>query len=794
MGILLRINILTLLCVVPFAVLADEWQFYSPFAGVEGMAETKGRVYFISAGSLFAYDKDNDETITFNETSGLHDNDVNGVFSPSDGNFVVVTYTGGNIDIIRDNGKILNLPDIKDADIEGKTVNAVAFSPDRSAMIVATDFGIVRFDLSKMEVIDSGIYNMPVYKIGYLGSMPVMYLEDGRMLMLTDESSIRDPDTWNELDEMAIVALMNYGETLYGILWHDSILRPVKFSYDEEALGHLSYCLLGTESVETLVIGDSTTPVIAVNGESVSAFDSDGKTVASFEIPEGIGATALTVAEGIGNFWIGNRQGISNAEVLSGDIYIGTAICPGEMSVKTPHILRMGSSGELYIGNRGNSNVFYELTTGFRGYQAKLASDGTFTDLTPSGLSDPHFHSPSNREDFLYDVLFIREDPDDPSVYYTGDLYSGFYALSSGNGGEIIHYSPLNSPLTDYWGIRVMDVAVDPRGYLWILSERDPGLPSLMALSPEGRAKGNSVTEEDWTVAESTANFSSGRDGMIEMSPDGRFLYLMGSTDLFVYDTKSTADFSDDTGSHITGFKMNDGSGSANFSRLCTIKVDPSDGALWVGTFEGVFRAPEPWKVSNGSIEIIKPKVPRDDGTGLADYLLSTEKVYDIAVDPTGHKWFATAASGVFMTSADGTSIINTFTSSNSPLPSDCVYAVECDFKGSDKVYFGTTCGLLEYRSGYSAPGDDYSAVKIYPNPVRPDYYGPVTIEGLVDGSEVRILSASGALVAVLGNEGGTVRWDAMSGGKRLPSGIYYVLASSEKHSGKPVGKIIIVR
>lgn len=772
---------------------ADEWHHYLPFAGVEQMAETNGRVYFTSAGSLFAYDKDNDETISLSTENGLHDAGVAGIFSSPSSGFVVVVFSNGNIDLIRDNGKVINLPDIKDSEIADKTVNNISFNADGTSMLVATNFGIIRYDLKKMEVIDSGIYGFPVYKVGFLSGIPTIYLEDGRMLLLTAGASIRDLLTWKHLADLAVIQFQNSGEKLYGLLWIDGLRRPVEFRYDSGS-EEFGYKILGTGEAESLLPGNTLTPITAFSNGSLTAFDTDGKISASVVIPSELSPTALTVAEGLGNFWIGNKSGIANADGLSGKIYISETISPGNMSVRKPHILRMAPSGNLYVGNRGNSNVFYEMNTGFRGYQAMVTQEGEITNLTPENLSAPHFHSPSDKEDVIYDALFIREDAENPTIYYTGDLYSGFYALSNIDGRELVHYSPENSPLTDYWGVRVMDVITDPQGYMWVLSERDPGLPSLMVLSPEGRAKGSAVTKDDWTVIKQSSVLYAGRDGKLEMSPDGRYIYAMGANDLFVYDTKGTPDFSDDTGNHVVNFRMYDGSGYSNYDRFCDIAVNPHDGALWVATYEGVFKAPQPSDVANGAIEIIKPKVSRNDGSGLADYLLSTEKVYSIAFDAAGHIWFTTDNSGVFLTSSDGTEILKNFTRLNSPLPSNTVYSVQCDVKGSDKVYFGTPEGLMLYRSGYTAPREDYNEVKIYPNPVRPDYFGEITIEGLVDGSTVKILSASGALVATLKSQGGTVKWDGLSGGRRLPSGVYHVLASSERHSGKPVGKIVIVR
>lgn len=94
------------------------------------------------------------------------------------------------------------------------------------------------------------------------------------------------------------------------------------------------------------------------------------------------------------------------------------------------------------------------------------------------------------------------------------------------------------------------------------------------------------------------------------------------------------------------------------------------------------------------------------------------------------------------------------------------------------------------------AGADKLDDVLAYPNPVRPDYYGHVTIKGLMDGSLVKILDASGAIVCELGrSEGGMMLWDLTNmGGRRVPTGVYYVATSTSGDSSEAnVAKILVM-
>ena len=83
----------------------------------------------------------------------------------------------------------------------------------------------------------------------------------------------------------------------------------------------------------------------------------------------------------------------------------------------------------------------------------------------------------------------------------------------------------------------------------------------------------------------------------------------------------------------------------------------------------------------------------------------------------------------------------------------------------------------------------------VYPNPVRPDYAGPIAIRGLTRDAEVKILSASGALVWSGVANGGMCTWNGTNKkGNRVASGIYHVVANTTDGSKAIVSRILIIR
>ncbi len=217
-------------------------------------------------------------------------------------------------------------------------------------------------------------------------------------------------------------------------------------------------------------------------------------------------------------------------------------------------------------------------------------------------------------------------------------------------------------------------------------------------------------------------------------------------------------------------------------------------GRIWIGTDKGVFEITDIKKVNSSTITVNHLKVPRNDGTNLADYLLDGQMVNCIALDGQNRKWIATM-SGVYLVSENGDEILEHFTTDNSILPSNSVYSVACD-ANSSSVFFGTNLGVVEYNSTSSPGYDNYNDVVAYPNPVRPDYYGWITIKGLMDDSLVKITDASGNVFHQGRSNGGMYVWDGCNAdGERVKTGVYYVMASQNATGSTEacVTKIMVV-
>ena len=221
-----------------------------------------------------------------------------------------------------------------------------------------------------------------------------------------------------------------------------------------------------------------------------------------------------------------------------------------------------------------------------------------------------------------------------------------------------------------------------------------------------------------------------------------------------------------------------------------------SNGDVWVTTTIGPLLLSQSVIDNPETAVFTQVKVPRNDGTNLADYLLSGIDVTCMAIDGGGRKWFGTKANGVYLISADNMTQVKHITSSNSPLLSDNILSIAIN-NTTGEVFFGTDKGLCSYMSDATTPSDQPSEDKTYayPNPVKPGYTGPITIVGLSMNADVKIVTTNGVLVVAGISNGGSFVWNGKDQfGKPVASGVYMVESADEDGNNGVVCKVAIVR
>lgn len=224
------------------------------------------------------------------------------------------------------------------------------------------------------------------------------------------------------------------------------------------------------------------------------------------------------------------------------------------------------------------------------------------------------------------------------------------------------------------------------------------------------------------------------------------------------------------------------GAGGLPTSNVNTIALD-RENLLWVGTDNGVAVIITTRDIFTTASEAYTPFFQ-------TRRLLLQEVINKIVVDGGNQKWIATQ-NGLNLFSASADEQILNFTEENSPLPSKNVIDLAID-PVSGEIFVLTENGLLSYRTDSSEPSEDLSSVKIFPNPVRPDFQGVLTVSGLRENTAIKITDTAGRLIYETKSNGGTASWDLQN--HRATTAIYMVFCMAEDGSESFVGKVAVVR
>lgn len=381
------------------------------------------------------------------------------------------------------------------------------------------------------------------------------------------------------------------------------------------------------------------------------------------------------------------------------------------------------------------------------------------------------------------DVTCLDVDPLNDQHVFAGAI-NGLYEFN--NGSFVKHYSYDNSSLAPTFSnnkeyVVVFGLKYNTNGDLWVLNSLNNEQNILQY-----------TKDSQWN-----AYFQSDLKGLAMLSQstiDSRGLLWFVNNNwqkpsFYVYQQEGNV-----LKSFVLPYINEDGTEVSNINYVRCIAED-KDNNMWIGTDRG------PLMLTSDQITATSPiytqvKVPRNDGTNYADYLLTGVDIRCIYVDKNNRKWFGTTGNGLYIIDSDNITTLAHFTKDNSKLFSDDILALAAN-ESTGEVFIGTDKGLCSYTSNFAdnSNGMTKDNVWAYPNPVRPGYTGAITITGLTSGATVKIVTSNGALV----NEGtasnGEYKWYGIDrNGKQVVSGVYMVeVATSEGDKGV-VCKIAIVR
>jgi hypothetical protein len=750
-----------------------QWRVHLAYNNTTIIAVSSQKVYAVSDGALFSVTKYDNNIDIYSKIAGLSDNSIFNIAYSQEEGFLLIAYENGNIDLLFNNGSIVNIPDIFRKNIASeKKINNIFFY--NGFAYLSCSFGIVKLDVERQEIADSYIIGNNATMLN-INSLSVL---DGNFYAVTQNNILKAPESGVNLANYAnwqLLANVPSGENSKAIVY-DSKLYLLKKDNTVHVLQNNIWQTNVYSSINNICANGNALFLLGNTGFRYFIGSNSGtKTVGYYPqmaIFDATGSKIWTAASETGIGMINMANDLLDAFKPEGPI--------------TNFVWRMRTSGGKLIAVPGGRWDVQNLRDG----NVMMYENGSWSNITNTQILAVLPNVPCR------DLIDIAIDPNDNTHFYTASFGNGIFEFrnnwpyklyNSDNSGIECHtiFNIVGNP--EYYNYqRIGSILLDKDNNLWFTNPNTSAFLKVM--------KQNGATTK-FTYA-SSGDVETPFDIIIDKNkPNLKYVIISRGRGMVFYaiDDRGTVDnIEDDAYVSKTFFLDQDGKRFETDHYMCGVQ-DPKTGSLWIGTNAGPVILPNPQNVFNPNYLCQRIKIARNDGTNLADYLLENDVISAIAIDGNNRKWFGSETTGVYLMSEDGTDMIHHFTSENSPLLSDNITSIAIN-EQTGEVFFGTGKGLISFQSDAKPGYKKFTNLHAYPNPVRENYHGLITITGLVENSIVKITDITGNLVYETVSKGGMVTWDGnRAGGKRVSTGVYLAICTVKDGSESAVCKILVI-
>ncbi len=730
--------------------------------------EAIGEVVFgIYDGNLLAYDEATEEVRLFYKADGLGGK---GIIGSAATDKLALLYSDGMVDLLNpEDESIGHITSLKTSTSDVGTPQSIAFT-DRY-ITVGTSQGVAWLDADRLEVRGYYALGASVTSAGYTNGK-IYAVAGGKLLVGNTADNLYDITNWKQIYPNTVLIIATgsggiYAQTRsHGLLWID------ENTYATQSLASERFSAWHRHGTRT-VFFNTEKAVLFADEAPQSATTLTLDTAPLDVLP--LASTRLYLCqgdEGMQAYRIGGEGTLTaDASPITG--YGAQTDRTGFMYFTSDaRLLCSGGSFDYY------ENTFYAPNAGYY-------DGGRWTFLQSEGIAE-QIGTPYRS------LTSIAQDPDDASHHFVA---TGDYGLFEFRDGAFVkQYNLGNSPLRSFYAnsrsyVRVDALCYDKNGNLWMSNEQVDTV--LRVLKTDGTWR--SVFVNEIKGCRHVNNILFDTDGRLWATQRDWIGNMRGGV-LCV----SLGDLNDPD-AHTSTFRYNarneDGT-SVDFSQGVYCILQDAEGRIWFGAYSGLFVIDNPAGYGASDFLVTQVKVPRNDGTNYADYLLDGTPCTALATDGADRKWIGTENNGLYLVSSDGTEILAHFDSENSPLPSDNILALAVN-PDNGEVFIGTDQGLVSYQSYVTRAAESLNRdnLLVYPNPARPDKGDVVTISGLTANADVKIITTNGFAVAAGTSTGGTFRWDGTdTSGHRVAAGIYYILVATEDAGEHIAAKVAVVR
>ncbi|MFH1196036.1 MAG: two-component regulator propeller domain-containing protein [bacterium] len=734
-----------------FAQEIGSWKNYTCMKNTQAVQSVSNGIWAITDGGLFLYDSNNNSYLKITKSDGLSSHNLTALAVDNYGKIWIGTLEGVINVYDPANGKVKRLLEIYNSNKNQKRINDLEVRGD--TIYVASDFGVSLIHSATLNFLDT------VVKFGsfsaetkvnsvFVGSLIYICTEAGLAIQKSGVQSLTDPETWNVYPlGVDIIA--------------ESILSATEFN---------NQVMVGTDKGIYRISGS----VIEKMWFDVSIID--------FKV---FGSNLYCIVSNKDN---SGKVSSSSAYKFAGEVFEEIYTESGSAFNK----IDFSNDGIMIIATSSGLTYFPS------GSSTKLIPDGPASNLFNSVTVDinENLWAGSGRDVTGYG--FYKFDGEKWTNYNMATLdvikSNAYHIASAQENGDVFfcnwgggvtrfrnnEFITFNSENTDLPGIAdyptfivISGAMNDSKNNSWFLNFVPDDRKVLSVNTSDNQWYHYTFTSPNIPIGNTSQHL------VIDQYDTKWFAVTNGNLGLYYFNEQGTFESSsDDFKGWIT---IENGLRNNNITSLA---VDLR-GEIWVGTSLGISIIPN----SN-------PDNPKYNILSAEAFAIKQQSITSIAVDAINRKWIG-SKEGLFLLSADGSRVLENFTTSNSPLPANDIKSIAIDnIKGI--VYVGTDYGLTSFQTVAVEPLDSFSELFIYPNPVHLSngQDANIKIDGLIKNTSIKILSISGKLISEFDSPGGKIAfWNGRDlDGKTVPSGIYIIVAYDQEANNVAHGKIAVIR
>ncbi len=746
-----------------FSQLANgEWRDHLAYINGIGIAAFENKVFCASSSGIFYYDKRDQSITKISKVNGLNDVGITSIGADTETGHLIIAYKNGGIDIFN-NKDFFYLTDIKRKNILGdKQINKIVIH-DQLAYL-ATGFGIVVLDYLKREIKDTYIFgpdgtNITVNDIEIIDNQ--IYAATAKGVYLAD---LTNPNLVN----------YNFWDILTALPFPNANYSHIEISSDKN---HWFAALRNEDNNKD--------DIYYLQNDTWSVWENDlNERYHDFFIYNNLVYYITFGAVSEYNLSTGAQRklwgGLPRKALLIDD-----EVWAADLKLGLIHF--MPGNRIEYAPNGPNSNEVHDINV--NGTQV-LTAKGSVTSNYNNVYFSCEFFKFNNEQWSSYiipearDAIAIVSNPRDPGHFYGGTWGHGIYEYRNNElvDSFTIHNSEQHTLQTIFQNqnfIRIGGMAFDSDGNLWVTNA---GVENTISVRD---------TEGNWTAFkyDDIVDAPNVADIIITNS-NHKWVQVPNGEGIFVFNDNGTID--DNSDDQVRKLSIIDRDENKSFNDVYSLAED-LDGDIWVGTNQGPLVYYNPESVfDDANIRADRIVLPIEIA-GEGSYLLSNSTITSIAVDGANRKWLGTAHSGAFLMSANGKKEIHHFTKDNSPLLSNQIKKIAINHENGE-VFFATPEGLVSYMGDATGAGEFFENVYVFPNPVREDYSGDITITGLARNVIVKITDISGNIVYETTSLGGQAIWNGKNfDNQKVQTGVYLVFCTSDDGSQTHITKLLFI-